>query len=281
MKTFFSFLLFLLTVSVSAVSFEPPEIPGWEQDGDVKKFDKDNLFNHINGAAEFYFNYNFQELQVVRYSKDDAEIILEVYDHGDPVHAYGIYSMERPPEADVKEIGAEGYYEETILNCVADRFYIKMNSYREEEAGGGVLLNTAREVTDKLSDKPRLPRVIQAMPTDNLEPNSRQFVSKTFMGHNFLESAYRASYETEEGKLTMFVIERKNQEEVLDIIKKYHEFIQSSKTDFSDDNYEIEDPFNGTIHLNQVENFIIGFSGDNLKTLRKDLLEEMKESLGV
>ncbi|WP_016779068.1 DUF6599 family protein [Anaerophaga thermohalophila] len=281
MRTFFLLPALLVSFAVFADSFQAPHISGWEQDGEIEVFDSSNLFDHINGASEFYFSYNFQKLWVVRYSKGDAEITLEVYDHGDPVHAYGIYSMERPPEAKVKRIGAQGYYEEAILNFVTGRYYVKMNSYREKDAGSGVLLSSARNLADTLNEDHQLPGIIEAMPRENLIVNSRQFVSNTFMGLEFLGSAYRANYKTDKGKLTMFVIERQTHDEVKELINKYHEFAGQEIEEPAEGDFVIKDPFNGTIYLYWTGKFIIGFSGDNLKPLRQKLLREMKENLGI
>lgn len=273
MKLLFFFLAIALSVSASAFSFDPPQIEGWQQDGKVKTFDQNNLFNHINGASEFYFSYNFQKVWVVRYKKGDAELTLEVYDHGEPDFAYGIYSMERPPEIKVQKIGAQGYYEEAILNFVIDRFYVKLNSYREPEAGSGVLLSTANELALSLSENTSLPPLVEAFPEENLIPNTRQFVSNTFMGLEFLGSAYRASYKNDEGKLTMFILERMNQEQIREILQKYFEFAQKEVSELTEGEYVVEDPFNGTIHLHWSGNHLYGFSGDDLPSLRASLLE--------
>ncbi len=281
MKIFFVTIMATFCFMAKAASFDPPQIPGWLQDGDVEVYEKDNLFNHINGASEFYFSYNFQKLWVTRYKQDEAEMTLEVYDHGDNVHAYGIYSMERPPEADVKNIGAQGYFEESILNFVAGRYYVKMNAYREPNAALGVLMSTARMVSDMLAEDPSLPDIIKAMPTDDLVPNSRQFVSNTFMGLEFLGSAYRAKYNNDDGELTFFVMERDSKADIESLLIKYHEFAQTDVSVLSEGSYVIEDPFNGTIHLKWVGNYIIGFSGDDLKSLRERLAAEMERNLGV
>ncbi len=277
-----TFILFFaaFAFSAGAAPFDPPQIEGWEQDGEMEVFNTDNLFNHINGASEFYFSYNFQKLWVVRYSKGDAEISLEVYDHGDPVHAYGIYSMERPPQSNVKKIGAQGYSEEAILNFVADRYYVKMHSYREPEAGSGVLLNMAEDLTGQLADQPELPEMIKALPDSNLVKNSRQFVSNTFMGLDFLGSAYRATYSNADGKVTLFVMERESVNDIKDILNQYLEFAGETPDSVEQGDYKIEDPFNGTIYLHWTGNSIIGFSGDDVEALRQELLKKMKEELG-
>ncbi len=275
------FLLFFVLMSCSlgglSQTFSPPVISGWVQDGEMKSFDRSNLFNHINGAAEFYYSYGFQWAFVVLYLKGEAEMTLEVYDHGDAAHAYGIYSMERPSTAMVKKIGAEGYYEENILNFVTGRFYVKISAYRHQ--GTEILLSTARELCSVLGDSDGLPPIVEAMPQEGLEPNSRQYVSNTFMGLDFLGSAYRASYKEGDKQVVLFVLERDSPEAIDSLVVRYHEFVRTSPEDYAEGACRLEDPFNGTIYLNQVDNYLIGFSGDDQPALRTLLLEKMKASL--
>lgn len=278
MKYKFLSLLLLLPMMAYAQSFTPPEISGWTQDGEVETFDRSNLFSHINGAAEFYYSYGFEKLYVVRYAKGDAEMAVEAYHHGDPVHAYGIYSMERPPEIAVNNIGAEGYYEEEILNFFTGPWYVKMRAYREPEAGSGVLLTTARQLAPRLCGEPQLPRVVRAMPAEGLVSNSRQYVSNTFMGLELLGSAYRAAYKEGDSEIELFVIERETPQAIEKLIKEYQAFAQSEKGE-SPNGYRIEDPFNGTIYLKQVNNYLIGFSGAELPELRSRLQKAVEEAL--
>jgi len=279
MKPTFLFILFCLPFAVDAASFVPPSIPGWERDGEVEVFTGDNLYNHINGASELYFSYNFQSLWVTRYKKGEAEITLEVYDHGDPVQAFGIYSIERPGSAAVSAIGAEGYFEEGTLNFVTGQYYVKMFSFREPNAGGGVLLSTAKGFAAQLEKEPGLPAIVKLMPAENLVPNSCQFIPNTFMGLELLGSAFRASYKTADGTLTLFVMEKKSAEEAVQIVKKYHEFVKKDPGELKEGSYLIEDPFNGNVHLYWKGNHIIGFSGDDLPAVRESLLAEMKDKL--
>ncbi len=275
MKHKLLFLLLWLPFTAGAFSFIPPEIPGWEQEGDVEVFTEDNLFDHINGASEFYFSYHFKKLWVTRYKKGDAEITLEVYDHEDPVHAYGIYSMERPQGAKVSAIGAEGYFEESILNFVTGRYYIKLFSFREPDAGSGILLSTAKRFGPSLEKNPELPLTVRIMPAENLVPNSRQFIPDTYMGYEFMGSAFRATYKTADGELTLFVMERKTPEEAAAIIRKYHELLKIAQSEVREGDYLVKDPFNGNIHLTWKGNYMIGFSGDDLPAVREALRERI------
>jgi hypothetical protein len=62
-----------------------PPINGWVKTGEIQTFSPDNLYEYINGAADLYLKYEFQELQVAEYQgSEKASITVEVYRHKTP-----------------------------------------------------------------------------------------------------------------------------------------------------------------------------------------------------
>ena len=61
----------------------PSEIvSGWVMDGGIRHFSRDNLFDHINGEAEIYLPYGFEDLASARYADKKNErsgILADVY----------------------------------------------------------------------------------------------------------------------------------------------------------------------------------------------------------
>jgi hypothetical protein len=96
-----------------------PTLPDWKGEGKSLNFNKENLYEHIDGASEFYLSYGFESLQVASWNKEGAELTIEVYDHGDPLHAYGIYSIEKSAKAETAAVGLEGYGDAATYNFVA------------------------------------------------------------------------------------------------------------------------------------------------------------------
>ena len=117
---FMGFCLFPPTADSQAPSSLFPEMPGWKKPDAIQVFIPDNLYDYINGAADLYLTYDFKELQVAEYVRDDkASVIIEIYRHGSPTNAFGIYSQERLTNADFLDIGSQGYYEEKVLNFLS------------------------------------------------------------------------------------------------------------------------------------------------------------------
>ena len=130
---------------VDAKDFKFPEITGWKQSGEVQTFIPKTLFEYINGAADLYIMYDFQELKVAEYlNEKKASVIVDVYRHKTPTHAFGIYSQERLSDANFINIGAQGYVEKNVLNFLTGLYYVKLNSFNTGAEDEEILLNFAK-----------------------------------------------------------------------------------------------------------------------------------------
>src|SRR4030043_1916694 len=59
----------------------PSEAGGWKWDGKEMDYDSKSLFKYIDGAAELYLAYGFQNLTVRRFEKSNPPpIIVELYE---------------------------------------------------------------------------------------------------------------------------------------------------------------------------------------------------------
>ena len=71
-------------------------IPGWEisQKGEV--YGHDNLFNLVDGQAESFFAYGFEQVGVQRYKNDAGTLMnAEIWQLATPADAYGLFSAGR------------------------------------------------------------------------------------------------------------------------------------------------------------------------------------------
>ena len=78
----------------------PAEIEGWKWDGKEIRYNSRTLFDYIDGAAELYLAYGFQNLTARRFEKSNhPPLILELYEMASSEDAYGVFSFERQDEA--------------------------------------------------------------------------------------------------------------------------------------------------------------------------------------
>lgn len=68
--------------------------PGWALLKKKLHFEKDGLFNYIDGAAELFTEFGFNALDVYEYGKDKDTLALEVYEMESPEAALGFYLMK-------------------------------------------------------------------------------------------------------------------------------------------------------------------------------------------
>src|SRR5512145_3220618 len=75
-----------------------PDLPGWKKKLVETVYTPGNLWELINGAADIFLSYNFQDLQMAEYENKDEMIRVEIYRHKTGNDTYGIYSAERMPD---------------------------------------------------------------------------------------------------------------------------------------------------------------------------------------
>jgi hypothetical protein len=77
----------------------PIEAGGWKWDGKEMKYSSKTLFSYIDGAAELYLAYGFENLTVRQFEKSGLPpIIVELYEMASSEDAYGIFSFEHQDE---------------------------------------------------------------------------------------------------------------------------------------------------------------------------------------
>jgi len=64
---------------------------GWRQAGQTRVFTGNGLYGHIDGGAEIFFEFGFEELTVQRYSLGRDAMEVELYRMTDAAAALGIY----------------------------------------------------------------------------------------------------------------------------------------------------------------------------------------------
>ena len=268
------------TLSSDQKTFTFTELTGWKQSGEIQTFSPKNLFEYINGAADLYLSYDFQELQVAEYQNEKkASVTIEMYRHKTPIYAFRIYSQERLSDANFLDIGAQGYSETDILNFVSGNYYVKMSSFKIKPEDQEVLLTFAKKIVENLGEKGSLPSILSAFPKEGKRENSEKFVSIKFLGYSFLYSAFTADYDLSGKKFKLFIIEGVDQKECKDMIEKYLQQTGKPEKDVAEGRYTIADPYHGEIDLYWKGKNIGGILNLSDASLRSKYLKLLQEGL--
>ncbi len=70
-------------------------MPGWTPQGEARSFVADNLFEYMDGNAEGYLLYGFQNMHGVTCVKDGVTLVIDISDFGDADSAYGMFCANR------------------------------------------------------------------------------------------------------------------------------------------------------------------------------------------
>ena len=99
------------------------DVMGWRKDGERLIYLPENLWEHINGAAEGFLVYEFEKVVVQDYlSINDTGLKVEIYKHASPLMAFGIYSQFRGPGLTYVDVGTEGFGDEYSLQFFQGSF---------------------------------------------------------------------------------------------------------------------------------------------------------------
>lgn len=272
--------IFLCALESEGKDLKFPEIPGWSQSGKIQTFIPKTLYEYINGAADLYLAYDFEELTVAEYHNEKkASITIDVYRHKTPVDAFGIYSQERLPNANYLDIGVQGYYEKNTLNFLSGNYYVKINSFNTGADDQEILLAFAKRVSANLGQKGALPSILTAFPGEGKVTNSEKYVSKKFLGYAFLHSAFTADYELPDKKFKLFIIETADPKECRNMIQKYLQQTGKTETNVAEGRYTLSDPHHGEIDLTWRGRNIWGILNLNDLALRSKYLKLFEEGL--
>ncbi len=237
-----------------------PKVDSWSLSEDPQTFFPETLFEYINGAAEIYLSYEFDQLIVAQYQKGETEdtMAIEIYDMGSNRNSFGIYSAERYPENAFMDIGVEGYLEEGSLNFMMGRYYVKLLCFDCGEESDGVLKSFATEITKRVGDKGSFPDLLQIFPRHGLSKHTEKYILQNFMGYGFLHDGYLVNYSLPDQDFDAFIVEGESQNEADDMLKRYLEAKGKDNVEKISGGYHLKDRYYHNVYIAQVGNYLCG-----------------------
>jgi hypothetical protein len=256
-KIFLAWILLYSSAVLSAAGGVFPEINGWKLQVDKAVYTADNLWEVIDGAAELFLAYNFQELQQAAYTaENDREVKVELYRHDTPVNTYGMYTAERMPDYTFIDTGTQGYTGKDILNFFTGCYYVKISSYGKNDVDEETLKTIAGEISHNLKQPGSWPAEISIFPEEGKVNMSDGYIATNFMGYSFFRSAFTARYD-DGGEFTLFLIHGKTGEADT-LLNTYKETVKEAAVEQKGKVTIIQDPYNGKVYLSKKGNYLAG-----------------------
>lgn len=157
-------------VELSQVFPDDGAVEGWVRDGEVELFDEATLFDLVNGQADAFFAYNFQQVAVQPYARDDGvNLRIEVWALASPVDAYGLFTRNAAGEP--APVGNNGDADlGRRLAFWQDRYYAQIRA--REPIPHEALLRFGEAIAASLPEGGAPPALVAQLPEDGQIPRS-------------------------------------------------------------------------------------------------------------
>jgi hypothetical protein len=102
--------------------------------GRALRFAASNLYDYIDGGAELFLEFGFEELSVYAYRRDEEEVTLEMYRMSNSEAALGIYLMRCGDETPIPGVRARNSGDRFQFSVLKGSHFIQVNSFEGKES---------------------------------------------------------------------------------------------------------------------------------------------------
>ena len=148
---------------------------GWVTSGPELRFRRHDLFGHINGGAELFLEFGFEELRVREYRRGGAELALESYRMKSPAAALGIYLASGGRETPLPGLKARHSGSRYQITILAGSRFVQVNNFAGDEALLADMIVLARDFLAELPEE-EAPGLLAALPEDGLVAGSERLL---------------------------------------------------------------------------------------------------------
>jgi len=199
---------------------------GWKIHDKILWFTPENLYQLIDGRAEFYLAYDMVKMNFTRFEKnDDSDIFINVsiYDMGTPTNAFGAFSTERSRVSKELKIGRDAYRSEADYFLWKGRYYVQFIPSKDSVELQLIAMELAKKLDEALWDSGEPVWGLSALPKENLIPQSVRYYLVDAMALDFMKNTYMATYKRNQTPVTVFLSRRDSVETARDVVTAYAE----------------------------------------------------------
>jgi hypothetical protein len=297
--TFFVIMVWIFTVAeivkgeekreMNQGIFLPSEVAGWKWDEKEMKYNSRTVFDYIDGAAELYLAYGFQNLTVRRFKKSDKPpLIVELYEMASSEDAYGVFSFERQDEG--MGIGQGSEFGGGLLRFWKGKYFVSV--YAEGEGVGveSAILKTGGAAANSISAAGPEPQLVGFIPGENLglvDKSVRYLKSHVLLNQRFFVAhqnilhlsqkteAVLAQYLQDKQKTQLLLIRYPNQKQATDA---YQDFMKAYLPDAREKDYSKTEDGKWTF-ARQRKEFVLIVFGAPAAADAESLLKATEEKL--
>ncbi len=264
------------------------ELAGWSIAEGPVEYAPETLYEYLDGGADRYLSHGFRRLLHVRYQLAEdplAAVTLDLYDMGDELGAFGIYSAGRRPGMEIRPWGAEGYRTGVVAAAYRGRIFVHGAADDERPELMGMLERLVAAAGARAEGGTSPPAILDPLPADGLVAGSEGYVAADLLGHSFLPGGVLATYEVEGRRAELYVSDLGGGAAASSALGALRDHLAREGVVDSDgvaigrDGYRYRDPVLGQGTAVRAGHFVAGIHGDLPPETREAILARLVASL--
>ena len=153
----------------------PSKIMAWSAEPKDRMFDRNTIFDYINGGAEVYRAYNMQRCLSRRYlTPDGPAIVLDIFDMGTSADAFGVFTHDTNGE--IIKLGQDARLQPGWLCFWKDRFFISIYTEEETPAAKKAVRELGRQVATLIKAEGTRPPILSQLPSRGLRSDTIRYL---------------------------------------------------------------------------------------------------------
>ena len=264
----------------------PPQSAGseWRLVGDQHSYLPDTLYNYINGAADLFISYGFVALTGGEYhrSSDQREnVIVDIYDMGSTINAFGVFQSKRDAEAKSFTIGAGAFGTQKYLFFYKGRFYVEIQAYVLSSPTSDVVLKMAQHMDRRIGGDSAPPSELRYLPDDNRVVGSEMYITGGILGHGFLDRGLLCDYTIGDERVKAFVAFFPSGSLAVKALDHYKSYLEKSGESWQvidglgEKGFASQEPYHKKILVAQQGAFVAGIADLSQPAKGKELLKRI------
>ncbi|MGQ9672788.1 MAG: DUF6599 family protein [Candidatus Aminicenantales bacterium] len=152
----------------------PREMNGWRAKSEDQFFNRDNIFDYMDGAGEIYLAFDFQFLFVREYArKNFPSVVVEVYQMGSSEDAYGVFTQDTDGEE--VRCGQAAVYAGGLLRFWKDTVFARILADKEKPEARSLVMKMGETLAAAIPREGKMPELIKFLPTQGLRPQTIRY----------------------------------------------------------------------------------------------------------
>ncbi len=238
----------------------PEAIAGLTRTGQIRRFNKDDLYEYINGHADYFIGAGFRGLGVGEFAvpgSPQPQLVVNLYDMGTPLNAFGVLAEEAGNQESV-DVGSLGVTSDRGLSFIHGPYYVQMSLFDtpvDPVETARVMANVLAKAVDETDLVFRFPDLGVA--------KSTRYVREYYRGIEFLNDVLERSFERKNKEIQAFMVSGAPQA-MHSLVASFAEFFAAegiAQVKVRHDGltfYKVQDPYEGEWFYLPLEEQLVG-----------------------